>query len=365
MKRSEPAEIEFRVLGPVEVVRDGSTLPLGGRRQRALLALLLLERGGPVTADRLVDELWVGRPPAGASVTLPTYVSRLRARLGSHAVIESSAAGYRLDVSPDQVDAVRFEWLVREGRGALARGAARRAAERLQAALALWRGRPFADVGDEGALRAEADRLEELRLQAVEERVEAHLALGASAELVDELEALAQEHPYRERFWRQLMLALYRAQRQADALAAYRRARAILDAELGLEPSEELKELEQAILRHEVPAVLAPEERHNLPAAVTSFIGREAELADLERVLGEQRAIAARRYPLRPLPPLPSPPAELVDERAPPRREQHPVAAPDGLGALERGRDAGSSRRPVPEAAPAPERREQRRALAC
>jgi DNA-binding SARP family transcriptional activator len=161
--------------------------------------------------------------------------------LGAEAVITSAVSGYALDVPADRVDARRFERLAREGQEALARRAARRAAERLRAALELWRGRPLDGLGDEGALRLEADRLEELRLLALEERIEADLALGLDAELVEELETLVHEHPYRERPWRQLMLALYRAGRQADALAAYRRARTLLDEELGLEPSEELK----------------------------------------------------------------------------------------------------------------------------
>jgi DNA-binding SARP family transcriptional activator len=163
------------VLGPVEAVRSGRTLPLGGPRQRTLLALLLLEAGRPVTADRLVDELWHGQPPAEASITLPSYVSRLRAALGTDAVITSSGSSYTLEVLPDQVDACRFERLATEGREALTRGAARRAAERLRAAVALWRGHPYGELGDEGALRREADRLEDLRLLALEERIEADL----------------------------------------------------------------------------------------------------------------------------------------------------------------------------------------------
>jgi predicted ATPase/DNA-binding SARP family transcriptional activator len=287
----EPAAIEFLLLGPVQAIRDASTLRLGGPRQRALLALLLVERGRPVAAARLAEELWHGRPPPAASATLPTYVSRLRAALGADAPIDSSTAGYRLDVEVDQVDILRFERLAHEGREALARGAAQRAAERLGAALALWRGEPFGDLADEGALRGEAERLQEMRLQAIEDRVEAELSLGESAELLDDLEGLVRAHPYRERFWRQLILALYRAQRQADALAAYQRARTVLDEELGLEPGEELKRLEQAILRQDVPVVQRPEERHNLPAAVTSFVGREVELAEIGRLLGEVRLL--------------------------------------------------------------------------
>ena len=277
--------IEFRVLGPIEVLLDGSPVPLGGPRQRVLLALLLVDAPRPVPIDRLADDLWYGEPPDGASTTLRAYVSKLRAVLGADAAITSTAAGYALEVEGDTVDATRFERLAREGHEALQRGAARSAASRLHKAIELWRGHPFAGVSDEGALRMEAQRLEDLRLLAFEDRIEADLALGQDAELVDELEGLVYEYPYRERLWYQLMLALYRAERQTDALATYHRARGLLDKELGLEPGEELQRLQQAILRHEVPAVRAPEERHNLPAPVSSFVGREAELADIDRLL--------------------------------------------------------------------------------
>lgn len=284
-------QIEFRMLGPVEAVRDGEALALGGSRQRALLALLLLEPGAPIGTDRIADELWQGRPPAGAPTTIRSYISRLRSVLGPAAPIATAGSGYSLRAAADSVDARRFERLVREGQEALARGYAHRAAERLRAALALWQGQPFSGAGDAAALALEGQRLAEVRLLALEERIEAELALGVDADVVPELEALVREHPYRERFWRQLMLGLYRAGRQADALAAYRQARDTLDRELGLEPSEDLRRLEQAILRHEVPAVQPPAERHNLPAPVTSFIGRAAELAELELLLDEKRLV--------------------------------------------------------------------------
>ena len=289
MRGSETAAIEFRLLGPVEAVRDGTVLTLGGRRQRALLALLLLEAGRPVAGDRLAEELWHGTPPPGAHATLPSYVSRLRTALNVE--ISSSPAGYVLDVPAERVDAARFEQLTREGREALIRPAPRKAVGRLKAALELWHGRPFGDVGGEGALRLEAERLEELRLLALEDRIAAELQLGAGAELVEELETLVGEHPYRERLWQHLMLALYRAQRQADALDAYQRAYKILGEELGLEPSEELRTLEQAILRHEVEPATPPEEKHNLPPPLTTFVGREMELAEVERLLGATRLL--------------------------------------------------------------------------
>ena len=291
MRRPGSDPIEFRVLGPVEAIRDGGSVELGGPRQRALLALLLLEPGRPVSADRLVDELWQGEPPGSALVTLRSYVSRLRRALGDAGPISGGATGYALDVPPEQIDASRFERLTREGQAAMDRGAVGRAVEQLRAALELWRGKPFAGLADDGALKLETKRLEDLRLVALEERIEAELALGLAAELVEELEALVLEHPYRERLWRHLMLALYRAERQVDALAAYGRARGLLAEELGLEPGEELKQLEQAILRQEVPLVRPPEERHNLPAPLSSFVGRESELDELARLLGKARLI--------------------------------------------------------------------------
>jgi predicted ATPase/DNA-binding SARP family transcriptional activator len=284
------AELQFRILGPIEVTRKGSIIQLGGRRQRMLLALLSVQGGRVVTGDWLIDQMWQGDPPAGAS-TLPSYVSRLRTVLGGKSTIENSASGYRLDISPDQVDARQFERMVDEGRTALADGKARRAALRLRAALALWRGRPFGELGDEGALRDEAQRLEELRLLALEARIDADLAGDAGAELVDELEAVVRRYPYRERFWAQLMLALYRGQRQADALAVYQRARHVLNEEVGLEPGLALRELELAILRQDVPGVAPPEARHNLPAQASSFIGREAELDEIERLMDDTRLL--------------------------------------------------------------------------
>jgi len=283
--------IEFRLLGPVEAARDGELLPVGGPRQRALLVLLLLAEGRPVSADRLAEELWAGEPPGGASVTLPSYVSRLRAALGPGVQIMGGGHGYSLGVDREQIDVAQFERLIDEGRKALARGAAQASAERLRAALALWRGKPFEGVDAEGALRLEAERLDDLRLTASEALIDAELQLGASDEVVEELEALVEAHPYRERLWELLMLALYRAQRQADALEAFRRVRSRLHDDLGIEPGERLTALERAILRQAVPPAQPIAERHNLPAPLTSFIGREAELAEVERLVGEARLV--------------------------------------------------------------------------
>jgi DNA-binding SARP family transcriptional activator len=283
--------VEFGILGPVRVVRSGQELELGGPKRRAVLALLLVAGGRVVPAERLAEELWGGCPPPGAAGTLRSYVSRLRTRLAPDAALVARGGGYAIAAEPDQLDASRFERLVGVGRKALERGEAVVAASRFREALALWRGHAFADVADVESLALEAARLEELRLVAVESRIEADLVLGLAAEVAGELEGLVAEHPVRERIWRLLVLALYRSERQADALAAYRRARAVLAEELGIEPGEELRRLEQAVLRQEVPAAVPRRERHNLPLRLTSFVGRERELAALDGLVGQARLV--------------------------------------------------------------------------
>jgi predicted ATPase/DNA-binding SARP family transcriptional activator len=282
--------MEFRVLGPVEAERAGQPVPLGGPRQRWLLALLLVEPGRAVTTDRLIDELWQGRPPGGAEGSLRVYVSRLRSALGGNS-LRATSAGYLLDVEPDQVDAWRFEQLAREGSDSLARGASGLAADRLAAALSLWRGPAFGDVRDCGLVADEARRLDELRLTAREDRIDAELSLGRHTSLVAELERHVAEEPLRERAWRQLVLALYHSQRHAEALAAYGRARRLLSEGFGLDPSEELRALERAVLRQELVPAPSAEERHNLPSALTSFIGREDELGDIAELLRAHRLV--------------------------------------------------------------------------
>ena len=282
--------LELRILGPVQAVRDGRDVPLGGPKQRAVLALLLLDAGRVVPAGQLAEALWLGRPPSGAAKTLRSYVSRLRAVLRPEVVVSARGGGYALLAEPYLVDATRFERLVGAGHGALELGEMAVAASRFADALALWRGRALADVADVEPLALEAARLEELQLVAVEGQAEARIALGLHGEVVGELERLVAEYPVRERLWRLLVLALYRAERQADALAAYRRARAMLAEELGLEPGQELRELAQAVLRQEVPA--APRrERHGLPVPLTGLVGREEELAALDKLLGRARLV--------------------------------------------------------------------------
>ena len=283
--------LELRILGPVEAVSAGREIALGGPKQRAVLALLLLDVGRVVPAGRLVEEVWRGSAPPGAAKTLRSYVSRLRAALGPDVSVVARGGGYAITVEANQLDAARFERLIAAGHDALGQGEAAAASNRFREALGLWRGRALADVMDVELLALEGSRLEELRLVALEGRIEADLALGLHPEAAGELERLVVQYPLRERLWRLLVLALYRSERQADALAAYRRARTLLADELGLEPGEDLRMLEEAVLRQDVPAATPRPQRHNLPAQLTGLLGRERELARLEKLIDEARLV--------------------------------------------------------------------------
>ncbi len=257
--------LDFRILGPLEVLDDDRKIELGGARQRAVLAILLLHRGETVSMDRIVDLLWGERPPATAVKTVQVYVSHLRRALVEQVVV-SSRGGYALVVDAECVDALRFERLVDEGRAASDDPA--RAAELLRSALAIWRGPALGDLGYEPFAQDAVARLEESRLAAVEERAEVDLRLGRHAELVAELEGLVREHPLRERLRAQHMLALYRSGRQAEALESFQSARRSLVEELGLEPGRELRALEQAILAQD-PALDPPPARPRAGAPAT------------------------------------------------------------------------------------------------
>jgi len=293
--------MDYRILGPLEVSDGDRPIALGGEKQRALLAMLLLHAGEVVSADRLIDDLWGERAPAAAMNALQVHVSRLRkalagspgangARSGSSpgSVLATQGHGYVLRVEPGELDLERFQKMVQEGREALAAGDAQRAAEWLRLGLGLWRGPALADFTYEPFAQAPITELEELRLGAVEDRVEADLTLGRHQQLVGELEGLAREHPYRERVRGQLMVALYRAGRQTDALATYRELSGVLRDELGLEPGESLRELERAILRHDpslsTPACAAWSEDADpaaraarLPAGTVTFLFTDIE----------------------------------------------------------------------------------------
>ena len=250
---------------------------LGGPKQRALLAILLLCRGETVSSDRLIDQLWGERPPATAAKTLQGYVSHLRKALGNE-VLFTRNGGYLLVAAPGQVDADRFDAMAADGRRALGDGDASRARELLDAGLGLWRGEPLADLTYEPFAQREIARLDEARLAALEDRIEADLMLGHDRDVVGELESLVAVHPHRERLLGQLMLTLYRCGRQTDALAAYREGRDALSDELGLEPGPELRALEERILTHdpalETPAPTAPRRRPTEPGRTTRGRGR-------------------------------------------------------------------------------------------
>jgi predicted ATPase/DNA-binding SARP family transcriptional activator len=292
-----PAKLEFRVLGPIEVVLDGRPVELGGprARQRALLGCLLAHAGEVVGRDRLIDSLWDSRPPPTAKTIVQTHVSQLRRLLEPERakgeegrILVTHAAGYRLEVATGSFDRDEFERMLGQGRDCLKHGRAGQTAELLGRALKLWRGPAYGDLAYEQWARNEAERLDELRRECLEERIEAELQLGRHAHVLADLEALVAEHPLRERPRAQLMLALYRSGRQAEALQAYLDARRALVDELGIEPSSELRELEAAILRQE-PSLAGPAEIEapptNLPAPATPFLGRERELDETTRIL--------------------------------------------------------------------------------
>jgi DNA-binding SARP family transcriptional activator len=240
--------LEFRILGPLEVSDDGGHVRLGGPRQRATLAILLLNANRVVPVERLADDLYAGAPPVTAVTQVQRQISELRKALGAEAAIETQAPGYVLQLLPEQLDLTRFEQQTEAGSRALGRGQSELAAEYLRGALTLWRGTPLADLRYEPFAAAAIGRLEEIRLAALELRIEADLELGRNAGLVAELEQLVAEHPFRELFRSRLMLALYRSGRQADALEVYRRTRQMLADEFGIEPTTGLRELERAIL---------------------------------------------------------------------------------------------------------------------
>ena len=275
--------MQYRILGPIEVEGDGGQLSLRGKKPNALLALLLLRRNEPVPTELLIEELWGDKAPATAANTLQVYVSQLRKLVGERLTREGSA--YRLRVDPDELDAERFERLAEEGDAVLRRRSFRDAAELLGQALALWRGPALADVRYDAFAQGEIARLEELRLAANENRIEAELGLGRHDQVIGELEALIAEQPSRERLRSLHMLALYRAGRQADALEAYQRARQTLLDQLGLEPGPELRDLEQAILRQDEALSRRPLPQSNVPVPASTLVGRRRELEEVTNAL--------------------------------------------------------------------------------
>ena len=277
--------MEFLILGPLEVADDGDTLALGGPKQRAVLAHLILRANQVVPADLLIDGLWGEEPPESARNTLQTYVYRLRKLLGEDR-IGGRDGGYVLAAAPGEIDAERFEALVKQGKAQVASDPAAAAAT-LSDALSLWRADALADVTEEPSLRGEAARLEELRLSATEHRVAAEIAMGAHSTVVPELESLTVRYPLRERMWANLMLALHRSGRQAEALSTYERARQVLADELGADPSPELQRLHEQIL-HRAPEVAMPESPRPTvrPSRIDLRPGTEFAGYRIERALG-------------------------------------------------------------------------------
>ncbi len=249
-----PSDIQFRLLGALEVADGSSLISVGTIKSKSLLAILLLRANDVVSTDSLVEELWAGSPPPSATATLRGYVSGLRdalepgVRTGAHELLKTRPSGYLLAVAPEQIDVGRFEMLVRTGREHLRRQQWDRAVTDFDQALALWRGPPLSDFGYQSFAQVEAARLGEIRLSAEEGWMTAELALGNHHGVVAQLRELASRAPLQEHLWGLLILALYRCGRQGDALRAYERLRRTLSDELGIEPSAELRQLERAIL---------------------------------------------------------------------------------------------------------------------
>ncbi|MGZ4256902.1 MAG: BTAD domain-containing putative transcriptional regulator [Gaiellaceae bacterium] len=283
--------LEIRLLGPFEVIAGGTPADVGGSKRQALLAMLALRQGRVVGVDDLVDGLWGEELPAAPRNALHHHIARLRAALGESS-IAGSTDGYALEDA--RVDAVRFEELLAETRGALRDGDVSSAADAVELALVLWRGPALQGLTGTAWFSAEARRLDALRLDALEEQFETALALGENRELIAPLRSALADDPFRERLWGQLMLALYRSGRQAEALETFQEARRVLDEELGLEPGPGLRQLQESILAHDPAIAAVPvgrRRRGNLPAPTTAFVGREEELDQVAKLLREHRLV--------------------------------------------------------------------------
>jgi predicted ATPase/DNA-binding SARP family transcriptional activator len=271
--------VRFEVLGPLRVIDGGAELDLGGPRQQRVLAVLLAVAPDDASVGRLIDEVWVDDPPATASHVVRTYISNLRSLLGDRVI--SAGNRYRLDTSADESDAAELTMGLRGARELLEIDAAA-ALDLLERVLLVWRGRPFEDIGDDAvSLRTRAAELEEQYLQALEVHLEAALRIGRHEDTIPELSSLVESHPLRERFSAHLMLALYRSGRQAEALRVYQSLRRRLVEELGIDPSPEVQHLEERILLQDPGLALRPP--HNIPVAVSSFIGRRVELGEVTK----------------------------------------------------------------------------------
>ncbi|NHZ73796.1 MAG: hypothetical protein GWP16_04940, partial [Nitrospirae bacterium] len=288
--------MEFRILGPLEVVEGGRPIDVGAPKQRAVLARLLVSANTVVSTDRILEDLWPTGPPRGGARSLHVHISRLRRVLevpGCDAVIVTRAPGYVLEVNPDAIDAMKFERLWRDARANLETNP-RHASAILRRALGLWRGSALADFTYEPFAEAEIRRLEEIHLVAVEDLIETELALGNYGDITGRLEKLTIEHPLRERLWGHLMVALYQGGRQVDALQVFQEARNTIIEAAGMEPSQELQDLEERILLHDatlLPPETAPGFRLDLPLRLSSFVGRWKDQATVRRLLDENRLV--------------------------------------------------------------------------
>jgi DNA-binding SARP family transcriptional activator/nucleotide-binding universal stress UspA family protein len=290
--------LDFRILGPLEVVAERAPVRLGGPKQRATLAILLLNANRVVSVDRLADDLYTGAAPVTAVTQVQRQISELRKLLGAAHTIETRAPGYILRLTPEQLDLQRFERLSAEATRSFDAGEPQRASDLMREALALWRGPALADVAYESFAQPAIERLEEIRLAALEQRIDADLALGRHNELVGELEQLVREHPLQERFCAQLMLALYRAGRQSEALDVYRGLRVQLVELLGLEPTPALQELERAILTHDASLEVgraAPELGSAAVERAVLVVASAADRLDALLSLAEPLASSRRR----------------------------------------------------------------------
>jgi DNA-binding SARP family transcriptional activator/streptogramin lyase len=287
--------VEFRILGPLEVVEDGNPVALGTLKERLVLGVLLLHANEFVSRERLIDDLWGEAPPPTAQKAVNVYLSKVRKTLArdGHDPIATASGGYRLQVEPDSVDANRVRVLVENAREHVAQGEPERAADRFREALSLWRGPTLAGLQLESLGRDEVAQLDELRLASLMDRIDCDLALGRHEHVLGELSVLLREHPLRERLRAQQMLALYRADRQADALDAYAAARQTLVDDLGIEPSEALQRLQQAILRHD-PALELPGGTSARNGAPWPEPHDDATLAAPSRIGPRRRALRRR-----------------------------------------------------------------------
>ncbi|MET9343144.1 BTAD domain-containing putative transcriptional regulator [Nonomuraea sp. NPDC003804] len=288
---------EFRILGPVEVLRDGLPLAVPAAKLRTVLAVLLVDAGDVVTVDTLIDRLWADSPPDGARNTVQNYVLRLRRLLatgpGTGCPVVTRPGGYAIEVDPEALDLHRFDVLVRRAGVAAAADETEHAAALLREALRLWRGAALADISSDVLRRDVAAALDERRLDALELRIEADLTLGLHQSLLPELHELTAAHPLRERFWAQRMLALYRSGRQGESLRCYHTVRRLLAEELGVDPGAELRELHRRLLAGDPAMAFSsrPPVRGNLPAEVTTFVGRKRQLAEVGRLLAAHRLV--------------------------------------------------------------------------